>query len=83
MIPAGGIYLTLPEEKKEEQHRTRSALIIGDDGTTAIIDVSRLIDNTLSSTAKSGWYDLNGRRLPAKPTTKGVYIINGNKVAIK
>ena len=82
-IPAGGIYLTLPEEKKEEQHRTRSALIIGDDGTTAIIDVSRLIDNTLSSTAKSGWYDLNGRRLPAKPTTKGVYIINGNKVAIK
>lgn len=28
------------------------------------------------------WYDLNGRRI-ANPTAKGVYIINGKKVAIK
>ena len=80
-IPAGGIYLTIP--KKEQPTKTRSALTIGDDGTTAIIDVSRLIDNTPSSTAKSGWYDLNGRRLPVKPTTKGVYIINNRKVVIR
>ena len=80
-ILAGGIYLTIP--KKEQPTKTRSALTIGDDGTTAIIDVSRLIDNTPSSTAKSGWYDLNGRRLPVKPTTKGVYIINNRKVVIR
>jgi hypothetical protein len=26
------------------------------------------------------WYDLNGRKLNAKPTRKGVYIKNGQKV---
>ena len=27
--------------------------------------------------------DLNGRRLSGKPTQKGLYIVNGNKVVIK
>ena len=30
-----------------------------------------------------GWYDLNGRKLSKKPTTKGIYIKNGKKVVIK
>jgi len=30
-----------------------------------------------------GWYDLNGRRLPGKPTKKGVYIVNGKKMVVK
>jgi len=29
------------------------------------------------------WYDLSGRKLDAKPTKKGVYIVNGRKVVIK
>ena len=29
------------------------------------------------------WYDLNGRKLPAAPTRKGVYIRNGRKVVVK
>jgi hypothetical protein len=29
------------------------------------------------------WYDLNGRRLQARPTAKGVYIKDGRKVVIK
>ena len=29
------------------------------------------------------WYDLNGRRLSAAPTMKGLYIRNGKKVVIK
>jgi hypothetical protein len=29
------------------------------------------------------WYDLNGRKLPGKPNTKGIYIRNGHKVVIK
>ena len=29
------------------------------------------------------WYDLNGRKLNAAPTQKGVYVINGKKVVIK
>lgn len=82
-IPEGGIYLTKPKEEEQQPSKTRSALTIGTDGTTAIIDVSRLIDNNPSATAKSGWYDLGGRRLPSKPTTKGLYIIDGKKVVIK
>jgi hypothetical protein len=29
------------------------------------------------------WYSLDGRRIEGKPSTKGVYINNGNKVIIK
>jgi hypothetical protein len=29
------------------------------------------------------WYTLDGRQLQGKPTTKGLYINNGNKVVIK
>ena len=31
----------------------------------------------------AGWYDLSGRRLTARPTLKGVYIMNGKKYIIK
>jgi hypothetical protein len=75
-IPAGGIYLPKPETKSG----TRSALVIGGDGTTAIDD-SHL--SPLTSDFSDVWYDLSGRRLSAKPTAKGVYIMNGKKVVIK
>ena len=29
-----------------------------------------------------GWYDLQGRLLPGKPTKKGIYIHNGHKISI-
>ena len=29
------------------------------------------------------WYTLDGRKLQGKPTTKGVYIVNGKKTIIK
>ena len=29
------------------------------------------------------WYDMNGRRLNAKPTAKGIYYFNGKKVMVK
>ena len=75
-IPAGGIYLPKPETKSG----TRSALVIGGDGTTAIDD-SHL--SPLTSDFSDVWYDLSGRRLNAKPTAKGIYIMNGRKVVIK
>ena len=79
-IPEGGVYLTMPKEEETQPSKTRAALTIGTDGTTAIIDVSRLIDSP-SATTKSGWYDLNGRRLNAAPTRSGLYIYNGKIVA--
>ena len=33
--------------------------------------------------ATAQWYDLNGRKLQAAPTKKGVYILNGKKVVVK
>ena len=80
-IPEDGVYLIKPKEEEQQQpSKTRAALTIGDGGTTAIIDVSRLIDNNPSATAKSGWYDLSGRRLNAAPTRSGLYIYNGKKL---
>ena len=33
--------------------------------------------------AADEWYDLGGRRLGAQPATKGIYVRNGKKIAIK
>lgn len=40
-------------------------------------------ETVISEPAKAEWYDLNGRRLSSKPTSKGVYIYNGRKYIIK
>ncbi len=48
------------------------------DGNATGIETTKFTDD-----ANDVWYDLNGRRLQAKPTTKGVYILNGRKVVVK
>ena len=63
----------LPESMK--------VVLISADGTTTAIGT--LDTRTGEVTFGDDWYDLNGRRLEGKPTAKGVYINNGNKVAIK
>ena len=74
-IPEDGVYLPKPKAAG-----TRSALVIGgDDGTTGVI--SQL--STLNSQLSDVWYSLDGRKLNAKPTTKGIYIMNGKKVVMK
>ena len=75
-IPEGGIYLPKPKEES----KTRSALVIGgDDGTTGVI--SQL--STLNPQLSDVWYSLDGRKLNAKPTAKGIYVNNGRKVVIR
>jgi len=37
-------------------------------------------EGTIDSDA---WYSLDGRRIVGKPSTKGIYVNNGNKVIIK
>ncbi len=39
--------------------------------------------NTLHSSLQEGWYSLDGRRLAAKPTQRGICINNSNKVIIQ
>ncbi len=46
----------------------------GEDG------IEQMVNHT---SAERKWYDLNGRRLLAAPTAKGIYIIDGKKVVIK
>ena len=46
-------------------------------------DTTSIANTNLTNLTNDAWYDLNGRKLNAKPTTKGVYIQNGKKVVIK
>ena len=59
-------------------------LNFGDDlgSETGIADIEHGTWN-IEHSAGAGWYTLDGRRLSAKPTQRGVYINNGKKVVIK
>ena len=43
------------------------------------------IDNSQSATGNEAddWYTIDGRKLNGKPAQKGIYIVNGRKVAVK
>ena len=73
-IGANKAYLSI-----QAQASPRSIDIVFGDGTTGI----EAIDNGQWSMDNGQWYDLNGRKLNAKPTKKGVYIMNGRKVVVK
>lgn len=56
--------------------------IDGSDGTTGIREVkSEGVKG--EKLADGAWHDLQGRRLSAKPTKPGLYILNGKKIVIK
>ena len=56
--------------------------------TTGIVDIEHGILNiehgtlNIERSAAAGWYTLDGRKLDGKPTKKGLYIHNGNKLVI-
>ena len=50
------------------------------DGSTTAINA--ITGETISNSAE-GWYSIDGMKLNAQPTQKGVYINNGKKVVIK
>ena len=41
------------------------------------------IENISMEDAGTDWFTLDGRKLNGKPTTKGIYVVNGRKVVIK
>ena len=57
-------------------------LDFGEGETTGIVSVTESNLFSLPPT-RSGCYTLDGRKLNAEPTEKGVYIVNGSKVVIK
>jgi hypothetical protein len=71
---------------------SRDVLVAGDlpesidveiqDGTTHVIGGGTL--NTRTGEIKMDrWYDMNGRRLNSKPTTRGTYYYNGKCVIVR
>jgi len=48
------------------------------DGTTMIEDTF-----SFAESVEETWYDLHGRLLNGRPTTRGLYIMNGKKIAIE
>lgn len=46
-------------------------------------DATAISSPVLNGTAAQEWYTIDGRKLSAVPTTKGIYVTNGKKVVIK
>ncbi len=47
-----------------------------------VTDVREKVTVNSEKLATAQWYTLDGRKLPGKPTQKGIYIMNGKKVII-
>ncbi len=78
-IAAGGVYLDTSVEQNGEPAKARSfALAIGNaaSGTTGISTVSNADPTPV-------WHTLDGRILNGKPTKKGLYIKDGEKILVK
>lgn len=74
-VGANKCWLHIASQPAAARAVTRS--IVGGNGTTGIDAIENVtIDN-------EGWYDLQGRKLQAKPNRKGIYIHNGKKVVIR
>ena len=61
-------------------------LIAADGSTTEVKEVREVLTPEGMSVARNKdniWYTLDGRKLNAQPTQKGLYIVNGKKVVIK
>lgn len=76
-IPAHRCYLLVATNNASG---TRSFGILHGDGTTAIREVEEVESEKWPDGA---WHDLQGRRLPVKPTKSGLYLHNGVKVVLK
>ena len=53
-------------------------LNFGDETITGITEISA--DSSPYPTLDKGWYTIDGRKLSSRPTQKGIYIHNGQKV---
>ena len=74
-VAANKCWLQIGNQPAAARAMTRS--IVGGNGTTGIDAIENVtIDN-------EGWYDLQGRKLQAKPNRGGIYIHNGKKVVIR
>ena len=75
-IGANKAWLSVTTPTSGQLHAPALSIVFGGDTT-------KITNTNITNLTNDAWYDLNGRKLNAKPTTKGVYIQNGKKVVIK
>jgi hypothetical protein len=67
-------------ESAEELPQNITVRLMGSNGEITTIEN---VQWSMVNGQCDNWYDMNGRKFNAKPTKKGLYIHNGNKVVIK
>lgn len=83
IVPLEG-FIDMKNASSANEIRSMTFFFEEEDGTvTAIESVNAEGANSAASAAAEGWYTINGVKLEAKPTQKGIYIFNGKKVAIQ
>lgn len=92
-LRANSAYLTLPtsEVKPANWDTTSHAKysFIFADYDDLVFDISGGIATDIEAVdtdarqAQDGWYNLNGQKMNGKPSTNGLYIVNGKKVLVK
>ena len=83
IVPLEG-FIDMKNATSANEIRSMTFFFEEEDGTvTAIESVNAEGANSAASAAAEGWYTINGVKLEAKPTQKGIYIFNGKKVAIQ
>ena len=85
-----GYFLLMAGDEPAIESLARSINIVSniddDNETTGIVDNKHETitnNHSLFESVAKHWYTLDGRKLDGKPTKKGLYIHNGNKLVIK
>ena len=96
LFSLAGCYNTAYENIVQDKSKLKVVVMLVDPATGEVLNanVAKVSTNgtgisekgTVNSdkfAAAAEWFDLQGRKLSAKPTQKGLYIVNGKKVVIK
>ena len=78
-LKKGKVYLKIPNPTASSPEPAPARLMIAWNHTTGIKDEKWKMEDG----SNERWYTLDGRCLMGKPTTKGLYIVNGKKTVIK
>ena len=81
VIGANKAYLPVPNSVVDALSSSDARLtFVFEDGETTGI---HSIENGKMTMENGAWYTLGGQKLNSKPSTKGLYIVNGKKVVVK
>ena len=87
-IGANKAYLSLPTASLNLSNNAPGFTWVYNDDATGIVEMRNeelemRNGNEEMRNAAAEWFDMQGRKLSAQPTQKGIYILNGKKVVIK